>query len=515
MSKWSIIQGSHFKKIVGHGSLYFIASVVTKGIYVILLPIYTHWLKPSEYAIFSNLFAVAALAGVFTSLYLDNAYARFYFDAENDAVKLRQIFSTIFLFMLGWGLVACVTIFFIIRAPIVRTYDVPVVPYVLLVCTIPLLKQFNILASVNYRVQHKSVYVTGASYLWCGASTTVSLVLLLVFGLKAQALLWGIVAGEVASLLFYYVRLVGDGLIGGVFSPRLLKEVLFYSLGLLPLTAASWLSGYSDRLLITWFGELADSGVYSVAFDVGRIINVMVLSIFMVYGPMIFAMLKEGREKNIWRIEVFQSFYFHLLLGCAFFLSLFTPELFGFLVDEKYHVGTSLVPIIAFAFVFAGVRKLYATPIYYHKLTLLISVGGIMQALVNFGINYMLIPFYGGKAAAWSKLVCMMMVALYFYALCRKYEPIRIDKSALGISVSILGGCLALFLLAAYVLCLSFWPLLAIKILILGFAIVCTWLSRFGKAMHLIIDFVRNRSKKEAKLEVEEVLPMNQREKEF
>ena len=487
MDQYEIIKGSHFKKIVGHGSLYFIASIITKALHAVLLPIYTHWLEPTEYAVYSNLFAISALVVIFTSLYMDNAYGRFFFEAQNNTKVLRRMFSTIFLFMLGWSLVVITVIFFIIRNPIVQTFKVPVVPYVLLVCAIPVLWQFNILASAHYRAQHKSMYVTGAKYLWFVTCATVALVLLLGFRLKAQALLWGILAGEIASLVFYYTRLWNEELVGADFSPRFLKEALVYSLGLLPLTAASWLSTYSDRLLITWFGGMAASGIYSVAFQIGRLINMLVLSVFMVYGPMIFAMLKEDAKKNVPRIEQFQSFYFHAIIGMAFIISIFSPELFQLLVDEKYHSGISLVPVIAFAFALGGIRKLYATLIYYHKMTLLISLGGILQALLNFGLNILLIPHFAGKAAAWSKLFSMLFVAVYFWLLSRKYEPLRIDWRAMRATLFILLVCLGVLGLCVYVLSLGFWTLLAAKIGIILLAFGLTWKSRFGDELRRVL----------------------------
>ena len=65
--------------------------------------------------------------------------ARFYFESDNDPQKLCRLFSTIFLFMLGWGIVSIVVFFLIIREHVAVNYGVPVAPYVLLVCAIPLL----------------------------------------------------------------------------------------------------------------------------------------------------------------------------------------------------------------------------------------------------------------------------------------------------------------------------------------------------------------------------------------
>ena len=213
----------------------------------------------------------------------------------------------------------------------------------------------------------------------------------------------------------------------------------------------------------------------------------LVLSLFMVYGPMIFAMLKEDARKNIARIEQFQSFYLHVLVGIAFFISIFSNEIYQLLVDDKFHGGIGLVPVIAFAFVFGGIRKLYATLIYYHKLTLLISLGGIVQVLVSFGLNVLLIPEFGGQAAAWAKLVSMFAVAAYFYILSRKYEPLRLDWAALRITMSILVICLGGLGFCVYILQLGFWPLLVAKIGLVTLALALTWYSRFGEELRRVL----------------------------
>ncbi len=494
METSDIIKGSHLKKIVRHGSLYMISSFLVKSANAFLLPVYTRYLEPAEYAVFSNLMAIGAIAAIFISLYLDSAYARLFFDAEHDRRQLRSLFSTIFLFFLSWGVLAAVAAFFIIRHRTSRLLDVPWYPYILLACIIPLVTQMNSLANVHFRSQHKSGTITGARLAGFAVGAAVSIILLVWGRLGAQSLLWGVLARACVIWLWYYGVLIREGLIGWDFSFKFLREGLTYSLALLPMGALGWLSGSFDKLLITWFGSMADSGIYSVAFEVGRIMNIFVLSLFMVYSPMIYAMLKEDAKKHIARIEQFQSFYFHVLIGMAFLVSIFTREVFQLLVEERYHGGISLVPVIAFAFAIGGIRKLYATLIYYHKLTLLISLGGIMHTMLSFGLNVVFIPRFGGKAAAWSKLFSMIFVAVYFWLLSRKYEPLRLDRRALGTTLSILAVCLGALAVCVYVLRLAFWPLLAAKFAIVALAVVLTWRSCFGDELRRVLSRRKERA---------------------
>ncbi|MHC4643139.1 MAG: oligosaccharide flippase family protein, partial [Planctomycetota bacterium] len=386
-----------------------------------------------------------------------------------------------------WGLLATAAAFLMLRNHTASLLDVPWYPHILLACMIPLVTQMSTLAAVHFRSQHRSGVITTGKLVGFIIGVAVSLVLLLYLRLGPQSLLWGVLARSGVMWVWYYGKLFREGFIGWEFSFKSLKEALTYSLALLPMGALGWLSGSFDKLLITWFGSMADSGIYSVAFEVGRVMSIFVLSLFMVYGPMIFAMLKEDAKKNIARIEQFQSFYFHALVGLGFFISIFSPELFRLFVDEKYHGGIGLVPVVAFGFVFGGIRKLYATLIYYHKMTLLISIGTIMASLLRFGLNIVLIPYFAGKAAAWTSLGAAIFLAGYFYLLSRKYEPLRLDRRATTATLSILAVCLMLVGLCTYVLHLSFWPLLSAKIAIAVLAIVLTWFSQFGRELRRVL----------------------------
>ncbi|MFQ5590639.1 MAG: lipopolysaccharide biosynthesis protein [Phycisphaerae bacterium] len=476
-----VIRQSQAKTVLFHGSLYMVSSLLVKCGGALLLPVYTHHLSPAEYAVFSNLMAIGVAVGLVISLYVDHAYARFFFDEEHDALRLRRLFSTVFLFCMVWGIVTLTVAFFILRNPTARFLAVPGYPHVLLACVIPFVMQMNALAAAHFRSQHRSTTVIIPQVLAFLLGACVSLVLLLRVHLGPLALLWGALANACVVWAWYYRILWGEGLIALRFSTELLGPVLAFSLGLLPLAASEWISGFSDRLLLTHLASLAQSGIYSVAFEVGRVMNVFVMSLFTVYIPMVFAMLKEDARKHIARIERFQAFYFHALAGLAFFLSILAPEIYRLLVKERYQGGVGLVPIIVFAFAIGGMGRLYTTLLHYHKLTLLISLGGVMHAVLNVTLNVLLIPHFGAEAAAWTKVVSILLVSAYYFGVSRKHQPLHLDWGAMRVTLATLGVCVAAFVGCKYALGLSFWYLLAAKGAILFLALAITWYSRFGE----------------------------------
>ena len=484
----SIIAGSHLKKLARHASLYMIANVLVAGGSALLLPIYTRELDPEQYAIFKNLISVGLVMAIFVSLQMDFAYSRFFVDHDAEPDGLKTLFSTLLWFGTAWGVLVCIAGYFILRRWIVESLHAQIWPHLAIACAIPYVSKLNLLAAAHFRSYHRSGIVTISSAVGFLSGAVLSIVLLLRFDLGVSALLWGALLGPCVSATWCYYHLVREGLVGIVFSFALLRESLGYCLGVLPMAGAAWLSGQGDAIFVAEWGTLADSGIYSVAFDIGRFINLLVMSIFLAYTPMVFRMLKEGEARSIVRIEQFQAFLIHVMVGLALFLSLLAPEIFEFLVNKPdYHAGISIVPVIAFAFVIGGVRKLHAALMYFHKTTLLISIGGILQAVVSVGLNYLLIPRYGPVAAAWAKVVSIAVAALYVYCLTRKYQPLRFDRAALGITVTTIAACLAAVGFCQFVLRLSFWPLLAAKLIVMLLALWWTWRSRFGDQMRTVL----------------------------
>ena len=456
-----------------------VTSLLTKGGAALLLPVYTRYLVPAEYATFSNLMAIAGVISLFLSLHVDYAYGRLFFDVANDA-RVRQLFSTLFFFVVTWGGVVALLAYIILRESISAFLKVPAWPYIALACVIPLLMQFGALAAAHFRCRHRSRVVSLVRLLGFLVGALVSILFLVTFKQGSLALLLGALASSGFASVTYLVILAHEGLLRLEFSWHLLRDSLLYAIGLFPMTVSGWIVGQVDRLLITWFVSLNDSGIYSVAFEVGRVMNLFVISLFMAYSPMVFAMLKEDGQKNIARIEQFQAFYLHVLVGLAFFVSVFAPEIFLVLVEEKYHGGIVMVPVISFAFVFGGIRKLHATVILYHKLTWLVSIGGMVQAGLCLALNFLLIPHFGGMAAAWTKLCSSALVAAYFYFLTRKYQPVRFDFKALKVTLGTLIMCLSVLGVSIFVIQLSFWPLVGVKIAMIMLAVAITWRSSFG-----------------------------------
>ena len=95
---------SWLSSLINYGKWYFISSVLTKGLSVLLLPIYTRYLSPEDFGVLQSLNSIAIFLPILLSCSLDSAIARYYHNLKHDNAKLAIMFSTIFWFVTVYGL---------------------------------------------------------------------------------------------------------------------------------------------------------------------------------------------------------------------------------------------------------------------------------------------------------------------------------------------------------------------------------------------------------------------------
>ncbi len=356
---------SHFKIILQKSSWYFLSSILTKAITIFLLPITTRYLNKSDFGILSNLDAINQLLPLFMSLLLDSAYYRFYFHYKDDHKKLKTYVSTYFWSILILGTIVFFLSVFIGGMFVTKLLEVPFYPVIPLTMISPLILQLSALGNSYTKQLLKSelnsVIVIGSYLIYIG----VFVFLLVNKGLGYQAKLYALIVSNLLQFISFNYLLLKNNLIGFKFDKNILIEGLKYSLPLLPNTCSGWITSLSDRILITIFKNVEDSGVYSIGYMLGQGLTMFTGAIFNVYTPLMFSMLVKKKDESLKRIERFIPFYFFIMFWIAFVLGFFSKEAIYLLTDYKYHMAYMVTPIVAYAYFFGAMYKPFVNLIFF------------------------------------------------------------------------------------------------------------------------------------------------------
>src|ERR671930_952900 len=95
------------KRLAKHSLIYGLGGLVSRILAVLLLPLYTRYLSPSDYGKVETLIAFTTVLGILLAMGITSAFFRFYFDSA-DAEHRLLVVRTSFWFTMGMATVGLV-----------------------------------------------------------------------------------------------------------------------------------------------------------------------------------------------------------------------------------------------------------------------------------------------------------------------------------------------------------------------------------------------------------------------
>lgn len=411
--------------IINYGKWYFLSSILTKGLSVLLLPVYTRYLDPADYGILQSLNSAALFLPVVLSLSLDSAFGRFFHDYKHSRKQLELLFSTVFWFVAMYGSLVLFLVFVTSKYWVPQLLTVPVFPYVYLAFIPALLSQLAQLGKVFLEQSLQAQKTTLLDVLSAVLNAGISIWLLVSFHLGVIGRLWGGLVSAVFLLIFYVFYFCRIGYLKFIFSKKLCRRTLKYAVPLVPAMAGSWIAGLSDRLVIAKYCTLADVGLYSLAFQLAMILYLIGDAITRVLGPITMSGLVEDKENVKKKVADYALILWTLMLVLNLGIVLFAKEFVALVSDKAFSSSYSLIAIISFIYVLGMQYRFPMTVISYYNKTWIISTGSIFMGVANLVLNLIFIPVYGYVAAAWATNVSMLLFSLWLFYWGQRLEKIQ------------------------------------------------------------------------------------------
>jgi len=182
-----------------------------------------------------------------------------------------------------------------------------------------------------------------------------------------------------------------------------------------------------DRIMLDYLLSGSDEerraqiGIYGACYKISIFITLIIQAYRYAAEPFFFSRAQQKDAKNTYAVLMN---YFVIVVLTALLTILLFQNLFNQFIDEKFHEGVGIVPILLYANLFLGIY--YNLSVWY-KLTdktLLGAYVGIGGALITIVANLVLIPLYGYKGSAIATLICYISMALVAYLMGRKYYSI-------------------------------------------------------------------------------------------
>lgn len=423
------------KTLSKHSVIYGLGGVLNKLLAFVLLPIYTRYLTPADYGILSLLLVTGSVAFIIVQLGLGSALFREVIYCETDekvATSTALYFLVVQALVLFGGLV-------VFSSPLsVLIFNTTTYAYLLrLVFLTGLFQVIGVIFMARLRIREQAALYSAFSVAWflVGAGLNIYFIVILRQGVGGL-----ITAGLIQAGLFamiYLIFLIPD--MRPVLAKPILRSMLLFGIPMVPAGLADLVMVSADRYFLQHYFTTTEVGLYSLGYTIGMVMNLVVWSVQLAWPAQMFTIAKQpDAERQFSRILT----YYVLVLGFFFLaLSLLARELLVVMTTPAFYGAAAIVPLVALSYLLYGVRYMTNTALPTRNKMQYVPIIIIGTALLNLGLNYLLIPSYGMMGAAWATAISYLTLAvvntainLHFWYI--PYEYGRMAKVALaGVTV--------------------------------------------------------------------------------
>ena len=438
--------------------LYVISTISVKATSFLLLPFYSHLISPDEYGYVYVITAFVNFMSLFMTLSLHGALARFFFDCESEG-EVKQLYSTIVLYIF------CISTFFALvlytnSEKISDFLNLPIVYFKYGIFISYISVYYPIILSLLYSKQSAKI-VSIASTILGMLGVAIQLIMVLKMDDKSLALIQTLINAILSFSVFCW------------FSRRyltipILKMNAFilyikYSVSQFPSDMSVWLVQFSDRLFINKFIGAFDAGIYGMGSQLGQIPQILFHSVNRAYVPFSFLKYKEnenGNKRALDDIVRSNVMVVSILTSLIAILIVMSNNLIALLASQYAKVA-NVMPMVLIAIWIDCMRILFMHPLAYRVSFMKIkSMIWVLSAVLNIGLNFLLIPRFSIYGACFSLIVSYGLTCILIVFFADKAIKIHYQKKNLTQII-----VLAILFSMTYFLGVSLWGFI-IKVLL-------------------------------------------------
>ncbi len=226
----------------------------------------------------------------------------------------------------------------------------------------------------------------------------------------------------------------------------------------------------SDRIMISNMCGQDKAGIYTTLYNIASLSSILWSAINGSLIPFMFEKLgeKETAKKNLNNVIIALLIFYAIF---AILITLFAPEVVLILTTDEYANAVYVIPPIAAGIFFISVYNIFGNVLSFQKKTYFIMIGTIIAAISNIVLNYIFIPIFGFVAAAYTTLACYIILSLIFYVLMKlSYKKDIVNPMFLLI--------ISISLVVAALLCNVLYKLTIIRYLVVVFILLAVVIFR-------------------------------------
>ncbi|MCK4662683.1 MAG: polysaccharide biosynthesis C-terminal domain-containing protein [Bacteroidales bacterium] len=432
---------NNIKKLAGQTVVYGLGTIIPRVLnYLILTPFYTRIFLKGEYGVITELYAYVAFLMVLLTYGMETGFFRFSEQEKNPdkvySTSLISLFITSLLFIIliinfAQPIADLIQYSsnkeYIIWFGIIISCDAfSTIPFARLrqqnkALKFSLIKIFNVSVNIGFNVfffiicpyleKHYSFSFIDRIYS------------------KEIGVGYAFISNLIASILTLFLLFKDVIKVKLYFDFSLLKNILKYSYPLLIVGLAGMINEVADKVFLKYLlpeniNAMEQVGIYGANYKLAILMTIFIQMFRFAAEPFFFKQVKEKNPKETYAdvMKYFIIFGLFIFLGVMLYM-----DIVKYFIDDKFHEGLKIVPIVLIANLFLGI--FYNLSVWYkiNNLTHFGAMIAIFGAIVTIILNIILIPKIGYLGSAYATFVCYLTMMFFSYFLGQHFYKIKYD----------------------------------------------------------------------------------------
>ena len=211
------------------------------------------------------------------------------------------------------------------------------------------------------------------------------------------------------------------------------SEMINYSKHLVLSSISWWINNSIDRYFIIWLLGTAENGIYSVAYKIPTIINV-VQSIFN-QAWTLSAVKEFDNRKDDFYSNTYKNYMLLLIFSCSG-LIIFDQLIAKIIYSSDFYIAWKYVPFLLISAVFSALNSFIESIFAASMDSKIIAQTTILGAVINIILNLILIHSIGTMGAAISTMISYF--AMWIFKLIKAKKIVNISVNPIKASASVI-----------------------------------------------------------------------------
>lgn len=421
---------SDLERLMSSSGLYALGELARRGLAFFLLPLYTHYLDPSEYGVLELLNALSGILFACLLLGLPSALTKCYHrDCETESDRTSILATTLALEIPVLLVVG--SLVFVLAEPVGRLVigEAGRGPLIRLVVATAVVLSIMAVILASFRARERATAFVWLNLTQFVPAMALNVLFVVRFEMGVVGVLWGNLISSLLALACGVWMASRDA--EPRFNRRLVKPLLGFGTLLVPVVLATWAIDMSDRYVLRLFSGLEEIAVYGVGYKIAMVLQMAVVWPFQLAWPAVSFSISRRADHKASYARVLTYLVAVLIFGWLG-LSLVSRSALTALVGGAYGEAYRMVAPVALGYVFNGVHFCLSPGIHLAGKTRYLSLISGAAAGLNLGLNLAVVPRFGALGAAWTTAVTFCFIAGATAVVSQRAHPVRYELGRLA-----------------------------------------------------------------------------------